>query len=217
MRAEPRLRYRTLILDCDGVLFDTNRVKEANIRAAASYHCDAERLERFARYFTDHNGVPREAKIRAWFRNDADAAAVLNAYNVLNRDALARVQPLSGAVAFVDAAARKGLRLIVLSGGAQDEVREMIDRTEMVDMVDEVLGGPTTKHEHLVRLALDGATCYFGDSQHDYQVARHFGFDFVFVYQYTQFVGWGEFFADHPEVRKCSALDPKYLPKLCYE
>ena len=64
-----------------------------------------------------------------------------------------------------------------------------------------ILGGPTSKAEHLARLGLSGPTCYFGDSKYDYDVAVEFGLDFVFMSRHTQFAGWEPFFSDKPGVR----------------
>ena len=42
-------------------------------------------------------------------------------------------------------------------------------------------------------LHLNGKTLYIGDSKIDYEVAKKYSFDFVYMYQYTQFREWRKF------------------------
>ena len=58
------------------------------------------------------------------------------------------------------------------------------------------MGGPKTKEENLEATKLIGETLFIGDSVKDYEVAINYGFDFIFVYGYTQFVTWQNFFND---------------------
>jgi phosphoglycolate phosphatase-like HAD superfamily hydrolase len=58
-------------------------------------------------------------------------------------------------------------------------------------------GSPMTKdviiRDFIRNNLLYGKTVYFGDSRLDYEVALKFGFDFVFLYGYTEFKYWKDY------------------------
>jgi phosphoglycolate phosphatase-like HAD superfamily hydrolase len=206
--------YRQLVFDCDGVLFDSNTLKESNIREATAGLHDTAITDRFVEYFVRNNGLPREAKIAWFFHDPADQRELLGRYNHLNTTTIPFLKPDPAARAFVEHAAAGGTPLYVLSGGDETEVRTLLANAGMAPHFREILGGPISKASHLERLALSGPTCYFGDSLHDYEVAQQFGFDFIFLSRYTQFWEWEAFFGARPEVavaydfRSLSALIP---------
>jgi phosphoglycolate phosphatase-like HAD superfamily hydrolase len=201
----PLRAYRHLVFDCDGVLFDTNGVKAENIRQAVSERYDAMTTNRFVDYFVRHNGVPREVKVAAFFPDPSDREAILSRYNALNASTLSSVPVDPSARTLLDRLSPSGTAAVeppayVISGGSEGEVRALLAAAGILGYFREVLGGPTTKHEHLRRLRLGEPVCYFGDSLHDYEVAAELGLDFVFLTRYTQFCEWLAFFADKPEV-----------------
>jgi phosphoglycolate phosphatase-like HAD superfamily hydrolase len=199
--AEVGRSYSQLIFDCDGVIVDSNAVKEANIRAAALSVCDPAEADRFVAYFVGNNGVARERKIAAFFPDPATQRAVLARYNSLNAATIPLIEPEPATRRFLDRCARSGIPLYVLSGGDEEEVRKMLGNAGIAELFREVMGGPVSKTEHLQRLGLTGPTCYFGDSLYDYEVAAQFNYDFVFLSRRSQFTGWREFFAQRPGVR----------------
>lgn len=200
--------YRQLIFDCDGVIVDSNAIKEANIREAARSVCDPEEADRFVAYFVGNNGVARERKIATFFPDPAIRRAILSAYNRLNAATIPFIGPEAVTKRFLERCARAGIPLYVLSGGDEEEVRKMLHNARIAGLFREIMGGPSSKMEHLERLGLTGPTCYFGDSQYDYEVAARFGYDFVFLSRYSQFRGWREFFAQRPGVRVVADFRP---------
>lgn len=200
--------YRQLVFDCDGVLVDSNATKEANIRKAALTVCAPEEADRFVTYFIANNGIPRERKIAAFFHDVETRRSLLSTYNELNAATIPFIEPEPAAKRFVRRCSRAGVPLYVLSGGDEAEVRKLLENAGIESLFREVLGGPSTKAEHLETLGLAGPTCYFGDSRYDYEVATRFGFDFVFLSRHTQFGEWREFFAERPEVTVAFDLQP---------
>jgi phosphoglycolate phosphatase-like HAD superfamily hydrolase len=37
---------------------------------------------------------------------------------------------------------------------------------------------------------------FIGDSKYDYECAREANIDFIFVYKYSEFIGWQDYFSD---------------------
>jgi len=199
--------YDQIVFDCDGVLFASNGVKAANIRAAAARFCDGPTVDSFVAYFTANNGVPREVKIGTFFDDPTKQVGILAEYNRLNAATLPGLVPEPDAVRFLDVCSALETPVYVLSGGDSAELEAMLRDTGLAHRFVAIMGGPADKASHLERLALRGRTCFFGDGRHDHEIAERFGFDFVFVSRHTQFRGWREYFRGRPRVRTIPAFD----------
>jgi phosphoglycolate phosphatase-like HAD superfamily hydrolase len=193
--------YDQIVFDCDGVLFASNGVKAANIRAAAARFCDGPTVDGFVEYFTANNGVPREVKIHTFFDDPTKQVEILAEYNRLNAATLPGLDPEPAAVQFLDACAALDVPIYLLSGGDTSELEAVLGSAGLTHRFVAIMGGPADKSSHLERLALRDRTCFFGDSKHDHEIAERFGFDFVFVSRHTQFRGWREYFQGRPQVR----------------
>ena len=191
--------FDQLILDVDGVLLDSNELKAENIRQAASQVIDSEGLNDFVHFFTQGNGIPREQKIAAYFKDPTMADQILQTYNELNASRLHSVKLTPGANDFVRRWATR-CPVWALSGGAQDEVTSVLESKGLAENLQAIYGGPTTKSEHLHHAQLQERVLYVGDSQCDSKVASEFQMKFVFMHRFTQFLGWREYFALRPEV-----------------
>jgi phosphoglycolate phosphatase-like HAD superfamily hydrolase len=195
-----KLSFRTLILDVDGVILDSNFLKEENIFKAASDYVNSETAENFASYFTSLNGVPREKKIFSFFKDEILAQNILNKYNSLNVNTLQNVELTSGVIDFFEKVKGK-LRIIALSGGDEKEVKYILNHKKILSNFDLVLGGPLTKEENLDNYPVDKPALYIGDSKVDYEVATSIDATFIFMYGYTQFSDWKHFFENKDDVR----------------
>lgn len=188
--------FKTLILDVDGVIFDSNYFKEQNIKTAALQYCSTEQADAFVSYFTNLNGIPREIKIREFFKDNPNLGEnILHCYNMLNESSLSSVTFTEGAKDGISILA-DSFNLIALSGGAQQEIEELFKINNISHHFKMILGGPTTKTEHLVKLNLNSPVYFIGDSKVDYEAAESIGANFIFMWQYTQFSDWENYFSD---------------------
>lgn len=191
------MKASTLILDVDGVIFDSNQFKEENIYQAAFEHADEQIAASFTRYFTGLNGIPRETKIRDFFVNQPQKAeAILATYNALNESGLDKIEFTINALEVIRSASEE-YNLIALSGGAETEVKELFQRNKIDSFFQNILGGPKTKMQHLAELNVNPPVYFIGDSKVDYEAAVSIGAHFVFMWQYTQFSDWENFFSDN--------------------
>lgn len=186
-------QWDNVVFDLDGVLLDSNFIKEENIYKAALQVTDTVTAHTFSRYFSSRNGVPREVKINAFFGENEIASKLLELYNSLNEHSLYNASIVTGALQFV-ASIKGKATMYVASGGSTIEINSLLREKKLFDFFKAVLGGPQSKEQNLSALDLKGQTLYFGDSLEDYKVALQFGFGFVFVYGYTQFFEWQSFF-----------------------
>lgn len=190
--------YQGLILDVDGVLLDSNRLKENNIREAARPFTSEEDCKSFVEYFTSLNGVPREVKVAKFFgENSETSLEVLSRYNALNDKSLKEVDLTVGVEEFLIYASSI-LPIWAISGGSQKEVRATLFHKKIAPYFQYILGGPSSKSENVKKIKPQGKILFIGDSKHDFETAEAFGFDFIFMHQYTQFEGWEDFFESNP-------------------
>lgn len=194
------LDYQSVILDVDGVIFDSNALKKNNIRTVAVEFLKGARLTDFINYFIGGNGIPRETKIAAYFGQDSEEySQVLHAYNALNADTLYSASQTKGAKDFLEK--YPGVAIWAVSGGAENEVKELFRRNQLTEHFKGIHGGPVSKKEHLQIIDPASPILYVGDSKVDHETARYIGADFCFMSGYTQFAGWKNYFNDFPEVR----------------
>ncbi|MDX2128609.1 MAG: hypothetical protein SFU91_06195 [Chloroherpetonaceae bacterium] len=183
-------QYKNIILDCDGVILDSNALKESNIKSVVKNYLDKESLNEFIDYFVGNNGITREVKIRKFF-NPPTSEEVLKNYSDLNASSLMNSELTKGFHSFYENVLFhfKGTK-IVLSGGAETELISVLAHKNIFRQFNEICGGPNSKYDHLDRLNLKGPTLYIGDSKLDYEVANHFNFNFLFMFGYTQVKDW---------------------------
>lgn len=187
--------YENIIFDFDGVVVDSNSIKKKCIYNASKEYCDKEYHEKFVAYFTKNNGIPREIKINNFF-DGKEALVVLEDYNNYLKKQLKEVNLTNGFQSFINLLNFYQKKLFVLSGGTQSEVVNILRSKELDKEFIKVMGGPKTKEENLNETNLIGKTLFIGDSLKDYEVANKYGFDFIFMYSYTQFEDWKDFFKD---------------------
>ena len=178
-----------LIMDVDGVIFDSNHIKEENIKKVASYFLDGPKLSEFVNYFISGNGIPRESKIARFFGSETkEYYQVLSAYNELNNNTLYSAALTEWASEFISNVSQN-MKIWAISGGAEPEIKKLFNIHNLTRYFEGIHGGPTSKKDHLKRLNLSGPTCYIGDSKVDHESAGIANAQFIFMYRYTQFQG----------------------------
>ena len=91
-----------------------------------------------------------------------------------------------------------GSKWFIVSGGVESELRELFSKREISQLFDGgIFGGPRSKDEVLKTLIennqLKFPALYIGDSKFDFEIAKNFGLDFIFVYGWTEFNDWENF------------------------
>ena len=87
---------------------------------------------------------------------------------------------------------------LVVSGGDQEELRELFQERELSGYFDGgIFGSPSTKETLLEECCREGIiefpALYLGDSRHDHEVSSAAGLDFLFVEEWSEFVEWKEY------------------------
>jgi phosphoglycolate phosphatase-like HAD superfamily hydrolase len=207
--------FRTWIFDCDGVILDSNNLKtDAFFEVVLPY--GKEHAEKFIEYHKRKGGVSRYEKFRYFFEEIVkkqdygdELVAALDAYSAIVRAKMIDSDETEGMRDLLSAIP-KGSKKIVVSGGDENELREVFRIKGIDRLFDEIFGSPRDKRriirDTLERNMIQRPVVFIGDSQFDYAVAGEFGFDFVFMSGYSEFPGWKDFFCHKPEIPVISSL-----------
>jgi phosphoglycolate phosphatase-like HAD superfamily hydrolase len=181
--------YKTFIFDFDGVIFDSNNIKKNAIREAVKGVLSDKKIVNFVDYFVGLNGIPREKKI-AEHVPKKKYEYVLKKYESIIEVKLKSASLIPGVKGFIERLSRLNKNMIVLSGGTETEVIQLLTDRGLINNFDGVYGGPMNKEENLQKLILARPVLYFGDSEVDYLVSKNNRFDFVFVYGASNMNDW---------------------------
>jgi phosphoglycolate phosphatase-like HAD superfamily hydrolase len=178
-------KYSNIFIDCDGVIIDSNHIKEKNISTVLKKHLSKENLSDCLSFFNANPGIPREKKLEKFILSEDLLKRVLEEYNQLNLQSLKDATLVDGVVDFLKQMKEKNKKIYMLSGGLRDELVFIFQYKKMLCYFDEILGGPATKEENIRSLSVEGESIFFGDSQTDLDVALIFKMDFIFISGYT--------------------------------
>lgn len=197
-------RYKALVFDCDGVIFDSNAV-----RARAFYNAALPYGEEYARaleaYHIVHGGVSRYVKFEAFLRDMVGQPVTDEAM----QDLLLRftTEVRVGLMQCELAPGLEDLRNLtpqadwmVVSGADQDELRAILAQRGIDQWFNAgIYGSPSRKEAILERELgsgnLNKPALFVGDSRYDHEAAVGAGLDFVFASRWTDFQGWEEYCA----------------------
>jgi len=197
--------YRSWAFDCDGVLLDSNAVKTQAFRDVATPYGQAA-ADALVDYHVTHGGVSRFIKVDYFFNQilgrppeDGEVDQFLKGFaqSAMNRlltcPEAPRIREVLAAVAATGP-------VYIVSGGLQNELREIFTHRGLDHFFTAIFGSPDTKDEILGRERASGAMAdpalFIGDARYDYEVAQRFGLDFAFASDWTEFSDWQTYFQD---------------------
>ena len=193
-------RYLTMVFDCDGVILDSNQIKTEAFRTAAKPYGDAA-AQAMVDYHIAHGGISRYVKF-AYFldhivpefappRSSPDLDELLETFADEVLKGLMSC-PVAKGLDRLRSATPQANWLIV-SGGDQDELREVFTSRSIATYFDGgIFGSPDTKNAILSR-ELDNRNIrrpaiFFGDSRLDQAAAKRGDLDFVFVADWSEWI-----------------------------
>lgn len=184
-------QYKTSFFDCDGVILDSNQIKTDGFRYALGDE-NPELVEMFIAYHKANGGVSRYVKFAYFYQElkkaenaEELAKEAIDRYAGYCRSELIRCNEIPGVRNVLEILKSAGVKSYVVSGGDEKELNEVFHERGLDKYFVEVLGSPKTKKEHLKRIESEGSlvkpAVYFGDAKSDYEAAKGFGIEFVFV------------------------------------
>ncbi|HEY6874646.1 MAG TPA: HAD family hydrolase [Geobacteraceae bacterium] len=191
--------YQTIVFDCDGVILDSNNVKTRAFHAAALAR-GQKAANDLVDYHVSHGGISRYKKFDYFLRHiigkdpeEGELQALLDVYGHEVRSGLRTCAIAPGLQELRRATA--GARWLVVSGGDQNELRDVFAERKLAHLFDcGIYGSPDTKDAILAREIRDNnikaPAIFLGDSRYDHEAATRAGLEFVFVSGWSEFVDW---------------------------
>lgn len=201
--------FRTWIFDCDGVILDSNSLKSDAFYEVTRKFGEGPARD-FVQYHKTKGGVSRYEKFRYFFEHilmreeyEKDLAAVLDEYGKRVRSGLLEAPVTPGLTGFLQLLPADAMKIVV-TGGDEREIREVLEKRDLNGMFDRVYGSPMSKADIVERGIRNGLirppVAYIGDSRLDYEIADGNGFAFIFLSGFSEFAGWESYFRDKPRV-----------------
>lgn len=192
------------MFDCDGVILDSNVVKtEAYFRTAKNLSATDEQAQALVDYHVKLGGISRYHKFDWYLREVLKQAVTDEAIQVLLdefsrelEEGLMHCTIADGLQELRDATA--GIKWMILSGGDQQEIRDLFAKRKLADLFDGGLfGSPDNKDAVLAREKASGnlqlPALFIGDSKYDHEASTNAGLDFIFVSDWTEVPDWQQF------------------------
>lgn len=194
------LNYDKIFYDCDGVILDSNKIKtEAFYKVALKY--GSEKAEKFVKYHKENGGISRYKKIEHLLKiivNDYTTESYDNSlleFGSIVKQKLLVSKLVPGVRQFLEK--YNSIDSYVVSGGSQQELENTFEEKNLKDFFKHIGGSPSTKYEiidSIIARQKTGNYLFIGDSRLDYEVAKHYKMDFIFIFGVTEFKDWQNFF-----------------------
>ncbi len=196
------------MFDCDGVVLDSNITKiDSYFRTAKKLGATDVQAQMLVDHHVKFGGISRYPKF-VWYiekvlNEKATKVAVqeyLDAFSLAVKKGLMRCKIADGLHVLRNKI--PDAKWLVVSGGDQQEIRDLFEQRELVDFFDSGLfGSPDNKDEILKREKENGnivfPALFIGDSKYDYESSTRAGLDFVFLSDWTDVQDWKAFCAEH--------------------
>ena len=196
------------MFDCDGVVLDSNITKiDSYFRTAKKLGATDAQAQALVDHHVKLGGISRYPKF-VWYiekvlQQEASKEAVqeyLDAFSLAVKKGLMRCKIAEGLHAL-----RKctpDTKWLIVSGGDQQEIRDLFEKRELADLFDSGLfGSPDNKDTILAREKETGniqfPALFIGDSKYDYESSTRAGLDFVFLSDWTDVPDWKDFCKEH--------------------
>ena len=196
--------YDLIILDCDGVILDSNSLKSEMLeKTVESYGSSL--TDQFIEYHKQHGGISRYEKFDYFLRSlvgrfsESQYQELILRFSNLVREALIRAPMTPGAWDFLDHYS-ENTPIFLVSGGDQEELREIFKERDLANFFCGIFGSPESKVNHCsnITMKFDHTVrgIFIGDSRLDYLAAQSCNFDFIFMSDFTELQDWETFCSD---------------------
>jgi phosphoglycolate phosphatase-like HAD superfamily hydrolase len=195
-------QYKSVVFDCDGVLLNSNKIKtQAFYNVALRYGEKPAQL--LVDYHVRNGGVSRYKKfvylLTAVLGKDLcqiELDLLLAGFAEEVKKRLMVCEVADGLYELREKT--QNVRWHVVSGGDQDELRDIFLRRSLTHLFDGgIFGSPDTKEQILQREIKRGniktPACFLGDTQYDFKASKAVGLNFIFISGWSEMEDWKTF------------------------
>ncbi len=144
-------KYEYYIFDCDGVILNSNTIKNQAFRETLKDE-KSSLIEEFIKYHQKNGGVSRYEKFLFFYQKmkqskqyKKDTKIALSKFSTLVQKELIKSQYVPGAIDYIQKLYNLNKKLYVVSGGDQNELNVVFSAKKIDYFFKKILGSPTTK------------------------------------------------------------------------
>jgi len=197
--------FASLLLDCDGVMLDSNSLKTKAFRRIGLELGGPEISEALANYHRQHGGLSRFKKF-TWLKTilpslKATVEELALLYGAIVTEELAGIPETPGLRNLLEQCRRQSIPVFVVSGALETELMQTMTARGLAPYLQGIYGSPRNKMEIVETLLGQGAVqrpaLFVGDSRYDCEVAAAFQFAMAFMTNYTEFEAYPQYCQEH--------------------
>lgn len=183
-------KYNIIILDCDGVIFDSNNLKISAFKDALNSF-DEEKVENFIFYFKNNFGTSRYNLVKVFIEEFLNQDFEIDLYNNILKKYSQNCVLLyeksnitKDFFKFMTTYKRKSF--FVASGSDQEELRIVFKNRDLDKYFIDVFGSPTKKSEIVKNICIENENIVIiGDAKSDMLASFENDIDFIFMSDYS--------------------------------
>lgn len=184
--------YDVIILDCDGVIFDSNLLKVEAFKQALS-HYDSDIVESFSQYFKNNFGTSRYHLARVFIEEFLNQNFEEELYQKILKDYGDSCVLLYNESDFTNKFMEflhfyKNKKFYIASGGDENELKEVFKKKNIHHFFEEILGSPRKKSDlvsEVLMKNLENKIIMIGDAKSDWLASEVNKIDFIYMSQYS--------------------------------
>ena len=189
-----------VIFDCDGVILNSNKIKTNAFKETLSKY-PKDKVMQLINFHKKNGGISRKIKFDYFFKeilkenNQKLINDSLDQFKKNSFKKLIKSRYISGVLNFIKILHKYKIKIFIVSGAFEKELREIFNLRKKNHMFLEILGTPKNKEENIEYLfkkySLENKNgLFFGDAETDYLVSKKFNIKFIFVSSESE---WSDF------------------------
>jgi HAD superfamily hydrolase (TIGR01549 family) len=185
--------YNIIILDCDGVIFDSNTLKIDAFRETLAVYDNAV-VDPFINYFSKNFGTSRYRLAKVFITDFLKQNFDKSLYNTILKSfgghclkLYEKSEYTKGLLSFLTE--YKDKDIYVASGGDEKELNYVFNKKGLAPYFKEIYGSPTKKTDlvkKIVHQNKNSKVVMLGDAKSDFLASQENGIDFIGVLEYSQ-------------------------------
>ena len=190
------MKHDAFLLDCDGVLLDSNEIKIAALAESLTINGhEPSFIDWACREFRSNFGRTRPDHFRAlanYWVTKGNRTSSFSKEHALYSELVERDYSKSDVInenfEIMKFLRKNKEKVFIVSASDEDSLKDVISEKIGEDFRSLVLGGPITKVDHIKRLIVENTLqhpVFFGDAKQDLDAARECGIDFIGLSKYS--------------------------------